>query len=61
MSNDNIIGRCVSRETAVQVLTDCRQFVPPAYLRAYIAALNRARLRRECRLNRSGAAAETAA
>ena len=50
MNNDNIIGRCVSRERAVEVLKDCRQFVPPKYLRAYIAALNRARFELEKRV-----------
>ena len=50
MNNDDVIGRCVSRETAVRVLTDCRQFIPPAYLRAYIAAFNRARFELEKRV-----------
>ena len=50
MNSANIIGRCVSRERAVEVLKDCRQFVPPKYLRAYIAALNRARFELEKRV-----------
>ena len=50
MNNDNIIGRCVSRKTAVHVLEDCREYIPPLYLRAYIAALNRARFELEKRV-----------
>ena len=50
MKNDNIIGRCVSRDTAVEVLTDCKQFIPPKYIRAYIAALNRARFELQKRI-----------
>ena len=50
MNKDNIIGRCVSRKTAVHVLEDCREYIPPLYLRMYVAALNRTRFELQKRI-----------
>ena len=38
------IGRCLSREESLTVLTDAAEFVPPKGKRAYSAALNRVKV-----------------
>ena len=38
------IGRCLSREQSLVVLTDAKNYVPPKAMSAYSAALNRVRV-----------------